>query len=184
MDNIKISNIKVIFGMMINPTSVLKSIILKTKWQFSLIVSGLAFALFFLQTGLDLFRTGQKTFSHILVLSGAGIIYGAVCIPLISSLMWIVLKIGKSDKTLFQTIAVFCMSYSGSLIYGIIGLGFSLGMGWKTAVAFGVTGVLWAIGPMIISVRELTGGKNSLSIPIATLFSLVVLFSWAFIGNL
>ena len=184
MDNIKISNIRMIFGMMINPASVLKSLISKTKWQFSLIVSGLAFSLFFLQTGIDLFRTGQKTFSNILILSGAGLIYGVLCIPLISSLMWLILKAGKSDKNLVQTIAVFCMSYSGSLIYGIIGLGFSLAMGWKTAVAFGVTGVLWAIGPMIISVRELTGGKNSLSIPIATLFSLVVLFSWAFIGNL
>lgn len=184
MDNVKISNVRMIFGMMINPASVLKSLISKSKWQFSLIISGLAFALFFLQTGLDLFRTGQKTFSHILILSGTGLIYGAIIIPLVASFMWLILKAGKSEKSLFQTISVFCMSYSGALIYGVIGLGFSLSMGWKTAVAFGVTGVLWAIGPMIVSVRELTGGKNSLSIPIATIFSLIVLVSWAFIGNM
>ena len=55
---------------------------------------------------------------------------------------------------------------------------------WKTSVAFGVTGVLWAIGPMMITIRELTGGKNSLSVPIAAIVSAVVLISWSAFGNL
>ena len=41
-----------------------------------------------------------------------------------------------------------------------------------------------AIGPMIITIREMTGGKNVLSIPIATIVSAAVLVSWSFFGNL
>lgn len=83
-----------------------------------------------------------------------------------------------------QAVSSFCLSYSGALIYGVLGIAFSLILGWKTSLAFGITGVLWAIGPIIITIRELTGGKNSLSVPIAALVSAVVLISWSAFGNL
>lgn len=184
MENANQSIFRTIFGMMINPSGTLKNAILSTKWYFSVAISGLAFGLFFLQTGLDLYKTGQKGFSFVLISGGTGVLYGMIAIPLIGLLLWAILKIYKSENDIKSTISSFCLSYSGALIYGILGLIFSLAFGWKTSIAFGVTGVLWAIGPMIVGIREMTKGKNGMSIPIATIISAVVLVSWSVFGNL
>lgn len=184
MQSEKQSMVKIIFGMMINPAGVIKKAILNTKWYLSIAISALAFGLFFMQTGLDLFKTGQKGIVYVILTILVGLLYGIIVIPFIASIMWCVLKLAKSDKTIIQTISLFCLSYSGALIYGIIGIAFSLILGWNTAVAFGVTGVLWAIGPMIITIREITGGKNGLSIFISTLSGAIVLISWTFLGNI
>jgi hypothetical protein len=169
--------------MMINPAGALKGA-LSSRWYLGLAVSALAFGLFFIQTGLDLYKTGQKEWSFVLLSAGTGVAYGLVVIPLIASVMWVMLKAAKTDKSLLQAISAFCLSYSGALIYGILGLVFSLALGWKTAVAFGVTGVLWAIGPMMFTIRELTGGKNALGVPLATLVGAMVLISWSVFGSL
>lgn len=183
MEHAKPSLFRTIFGMMINPAGALRGA-LSEKWYLSLVVSALAFGLFFVQTGLDLYKTGQKEWTFVLLSVVTGIAYGLVVIPLIAVIMWIILKVAKTDKSLLQAVSAFCLSYSGALIYGILGLVFSLAMGWKTSVAFGATGVLWAIGPMMFTIRELTGGKNTLSVPLATLVSAVVLISWSMFGNL
>jgi hypothetical protein len=183
MEHTKPPLIKTIFGMMINPAGALKGA-LSGRWYSGPAVSALAFGLFFIQTGLDLYKTGQKEWSYVLLSAGTGVAYGLVVIPLIASVMWVILKAAKTDKSFIQAISAFCLSYSGALIYGILGLVFSLAMGWKTSVAFGVTGVLWAIGPMIFTIRELTGGKNALSVPLATLVGGMVLISWSVFGNL
>ncbi|NLO09951.1 MAG: hypothetical protein GX129_08830 [Clostridiales bacterium] len=183
MEHTKPSLIRTIFGMMINPAGALRGA-LSGKWYLAVAVSALAFGLFFAQTGLDLYKTGQKDWTFILLSVVTGIAYGLVVIPLIAVIIWIILKAAKTDKSLLQAISAFCLSYSGALIYGILGLIFSLAMGWKTSIAFGATGVLWAIGPMMFTIRELTGGKNALSVPLATLVSATVLFSWSLFGNL
>lgn len=184
MEQTKPSMLKTIFGMMINPSGLLKSTMLSTKWYFSFIVSGLAFGLFFVQTGLDLYKTGQKGIDFVLLSAGVGVLYGLLLIPLLGFLVAVVLKISKSDKKIGQIISLFCLSYSGALIYGILGIVFSLVLGWRTSVAFGVSGVLWAIRPIIVTIREMTGGKNIMSIPIATIISGVILISWSLFGNL
>lgn len=184
MENSKQSALRTIFGMMINPSGVLKNAILSTKWYFSVAVSSLAFGLFFIQTGLDLYKTGQKGIDFVWLSVATGVLYGMIVIPVIGFFIWMILKLTKSDKMLKVTVSSFCLSYSGALIYGLIGITFSFVLGWKTSVAFGVTGVLWAIGPMIIVIREMTDGKNSLSIPIATAVSAIVLISWSFFGNM
>lgn len=184
MENTKQSFLRTIFGMMINPAGTLKSVILSTKWYFSVTVSALAFTLFFGQTGLDLYKTGQKGLGFVWLSGATGVLYGIIVIPLLGLLIWTVLKLSKANRKVSETISLFCLSYSGALIYGVLGLIFSLVFGWKTSVAFGVTGVLWAIGPMIVTIRELTGGKNALSVPIATVVGVLVLFSWSFFGNL
>ena len=170
---------RTVIGMMISPGSAVKGAMSGIPWFFSAIVSALAFGMFFLQTGLDLYKTGQKGFSYLLMSGGVGVLYGLIGIPLVGILIWVILKAMKTDKAMKSAISSFCLSYSGALVYGMLGLFFSLALGWKTSVAFGVTGVLWAIGPMIITIRELTGGKNVLSIPIATIVSAVVLVSWS-----
>lgn len=184
MENANQSLLRTIFGMMINPSGTIKNALLSTKWYFSVAISGLAFGLFFVQTGLDLYKTGQKGFEFVLISGGTGILYGIVAIPMIGALLWAILKMYKSDKDIKTTVSSFCLSYSGALVYGTLGLLFSLAFGWKTSIAFGVTGVLWAIGPMIIGIREMTKGRNGMSIPIATVISVVVLVSWSIFGNL
>lgn len=172
-----------IFGMMVNPAGALRGA-LSGKWYLSVAVSALAFGLFFAQTGLDLYKTGQKELSFVLMSAGAGMAYGLVVIPLIAVILWVILKAVKTEKNLLQAVSVFCLSYSGALVYGTLGLVFSLALGWKTSIAFGVTGVLWAIGPMMVAIRDLTRGKNALSFFLSTLVGSAVLLSWSFFGRL
>ena len=184
MENTKPSLFRTIFGMMINPAGTLKNSLLTTRWYFSVAVSAVAFSLFFGQTGFDLYKTGQKGLEFVLLTSAIGLAYGLLVIPLIGFFIWAVLKLSKGERKMKETVSAFCLSYSGALIYGLIGLVFSLALGWKTSVAFGVTGVLWAIGPMIITIRDLTGGRNALSVPIATTVGIAVLISWSVLGNI
>jgi hypothetical protein len=144
----------------------------------------LAFGLFFLQTGLDLYKTGQRDFLFALLFAGLGLLYGAVFIPLLGSLFWGVIKMAKTQMSLTQAVSVFCLCYSGALIYGLFGLIFSLALGWKTAVAFGVTGVLWATGPMIHTIRRMTEGKTALSIVLSTVAGIAILVSWSLFGRI
>lgn len=183
MEGNKPSMFRTVIGMMINPAGALKGA-LANKWQWSIMVSALAFGLFFVQTGLDLYKTGQKGLEFVLISAGTGLAYGLVMIPLIGAIMWVMLKVAKTEHSILQAISAFCLSYSGALVYGLLGIILSLVLGWKTSIAFGVTGVLWAIGPMMVTIRELTGGKNALSVPLATLVGAFVLLSWSFFGNL
>lgn len=183
MGNSKQSLLRTIFGMMVNPSGTLKNSVFSTKWYLSAVISALAFGLFFMQTGLDLYKTGQKGADFVLLSAGVGAVYGLIVIPAVALFVWIVLKLSKSDKNITWAVSSFCLSYSGALIYGISGLIFSLALGWKTSVAFGVTGVLWATGPMIIAIRDMTQGKNVLSVPISTFVSAFVLFSWSLYGS-
>lgn len=184
MEKAKQSLFKTIFGMMINPSGTIKNALLSTKWYLSVAVSALAFGLFFGQTGLDLYKTGQKGWDFVLISGTIGILYGLIIIPFLCFFIWTLLKVSKGKNSIKETVSAFCLSYSGALIYGLFGLVFSLVLGWKTSIAFGVTGVLWAIGPMIITIRNLTEGKNALGIPIATAVGVLVLISWSIFGNL
>lgn len=184
MENEKPPLFRTILSMMMTPAVALKSGISAIPWYFSLAVSATAFGLFFFQTGFDLYKTGQQTLSFALLSAGVGVIYGLTVIPLLGAFIWGVLKITKSDKKLSWAISSFCLSYSGALIYGMMGILFSLFLGWKTAVAFGVTGVIWATGPIIASIREMTGEKSVLSIVLATSVGVVVLFTWSFFGQI
>ena len=184
MESAKPSYARAVFAMMMNPKSALTSYLSGMPWLFAAIVSGLAFGLFFAQTALDLYNTGQKAFSYVLLATGAGLAYGIIVISLIGALAGLILKAAGNDKPLKWTVATFCLSYSGALIYGILGLIFSLAFGWRTAVAFGITGVLWATGPMMITIRELTGGKTGLAVIVSTLISCLVLASWSLLSQL
>ncbi len=173
-----------ILSMMINPKKAMKSKIDQIPWFLSILVSGLAFGLFFLQTGLDLFKTGLRSSNIIFISMGAGLAYGLIVIPLMGALLWLVLKMFDGEKSLSWTITSFSLSYSGAMIYGIFGLVFSLVFGWKTAIAFGVGGVLWATGPIITTIREITKGKNGLGIILATVIGALVLLSWTLLANI
>lgn len=176
----KIPVLHTVISMMLNPAVILKSTLSSIPWFFSLVISVSAFALFFLQTGLDLYRTGQKQFGFVLGSAGVGAVYGATVIPLLAVSSWAFLKITTKDvKPIGWAISFFCLSYSGAVIYGLLGLIFSLALGWKTAIAFGVTGVLWATGPLISAVMEMTGGNTALGVLCASAVGLAVLITWS-----
>jgi hypothetical protein len=176
--------INTVLSMMVSPARAIKTSVDKIPWYFSVAVSGLAFGLFFFQTGLDLYKTGQKGFGFALLSAGTGVAYGLLVIPLLGWLLWLVLKMTKSDKTMSWTISSFCLSYSGAMIYGILGIVFSLVFGWKTAVAFGITGVIWATGPIIATIREVTKGNSTLGIILATIIGAIVLFTWSLFAGI
>jgi len=175
---------KTIILMMINPAAVLKSAAAKIPWIFSICVSAVAFALFFLQTALDLYKTGQKGIAFVVLSAISGVAYGSILIPFLGAVIWLILKIFRTDKSPVWAISTFCLSYSGALVYGALGIIFSLVLGWRTAVAFGVTGVLWATGPIISCIREMTGGKTILAVFLSVLAGITVLFSWSIFGSI
>jgi|GEM_PF-348722 len=173
-----------LISMMLNPTTILKSTLSEIPWFFSLLVSTFAFALFFLQTGLDLYRTGQRQLIFVLKSMAIGAVYGTIAIPFLAVVVWGFFKITRNEKSLFWTISSFCLSYSGALIYGLFGLFFSLVFNWKTAIAFGVTGVLWATGPLITTIREMTRGNTSMGVLFASAIGIVVLVTWSIFANI
>ena len=179
-----LGTVKVIFGMMINPSSTIKEAVKNTNAYISVLVSALAFGLFFLQTGLDLYKVGQKDFSYVLFSGGVGFAYGLIGVPLIALVSFVLLKALKTEKDVKWAISSFCLSYSGTLVYGVIGLVFSVVFGWRTAVAFGVTGIIWAIGPLIVTAREIASQSLRVGLVLVTFFSTLVLLSWSLFINL
>ncbi len=173
-----------IFKMMMRPMEMVNGKIDSIPWMFSLLVSGTAFALFFLLTGLDLMKTGQKGILFVLASVIAGVVYGVLVIPLFGAFGWLVMKVFKTDKTLTWTIRSICMSYGSALIYGLVGLVFSIFFSWKVSIAFGLTGVLWAIGPMFYTFRKMSRENMAISLILSTVIGAAVIYSWSFFGSI
>lgn len=168
--------------MIMNPGAVLKQAMSRVPWPFSLSVSALAFALFFMSTGLDLLRTGHKGVPFVIVITVLGALYGSIGVSLIALIAW-VLSIAFGNKhPVTWVIAAFGLGYSSTFIYALLGVVFSLFFHWKTSVAFGVTGVLWAIGPMTATIKEMTKERLGISILLATICSALLLFGWSLFG--
>lgn len=170
--------------MMFNPGEILKHQMAHIPWPFSLAVSMTAFMLFFLQTGLDLLRTGRKELSFVLLLVLAGALMGSLGVGLLAGLAWSLSKMFRGGKSFSWAVSAFGLSYSSSLVYGLTGLITALAFNWNTAIAFGATGVLWATSPVISTVKEMVNGKTGISVFIATLTSSLLLCGWSLLGNL
>ncbi|MEJ5230253.1 MAG: YIP1 family protein [Pseudothermotoga sp.] len=173
-----------ILPMMFNPGAFIESRLRDMSVLFSLLVSALGFGLFFMQTGLDLFKTGQKSMNFVYTITAAGVVYGALFIPLLGVLLWIFLKIARSKASFKETISAMCLSYSSLLVYTLFGIIFSVFLNWRTSVVFGTSGVVWSMGTLMGTIRQLSNGKIALSVFLATIFGVVVLFSWYYLGNL
>ncbi len=174
---------KVALSMMINPGEVVKNQMSQVPWPFSLLVSGLSFTLFFLQTGLDMLRSGQISTSTVVLITMLGLVYGTVGIALIAAMAWALAQGSERSYTIDWAISAFALGYSATLVYALLGIIFSLALGWKTAVAFGVTGVLWALRPTLFTVRQMSGDRMAFSIALATLCGAILLFGWALLGR-
>ena len=174
---------KTALKMIVNPGEVVKKQMSKVPWPFSLAVSGLAFGLFFLQTGIDMLRTGQIENSTVLLISMLGVVYGTAGVALVAVLAWALSQGSDRSYDITWAVSAFALGYSATLVYALIGLIFSLVFGWKTAVAFGVTGVLWALRPTIMTIRQMSGERRGFSIAVSTLCGAILLFGWALLGR-
>jgi hypothetical protein len=139
--------------------------------------------LFFMQTGLDLLRIGQKGIGFVVLLSVEGVLFGSLGIALLAVLAWSITRLFKGARPIGWAISAFGLGYCSTLIFTILGMFFSLVLHWNTSVAFGVSGVLWATGPMIASIRQMSRENTVLSIIVATICSGLLLFGWALLGN-
>jgi hypothetical protein len=175
---------KAALTMIINPGLVLKKSLNNISCLFCIGISSLAFALFFLQTGLDLFRTGQADILFITTMTVTGAVYGFAGVASTALLTWVLTKPFGNPLSVKSTVSAFGLSYCSTLIYVVIGLFFSVFLNWKTSVAFGITGVIWAIGPIISTVKSMTRDSLAASIIIATICSGLMLFGWSLLGNL
>ncbi|MCX7841747.1 MAG: hypothetical protein N2489_01565 [Clostridia bacterium] len=180
----QVSKFRTVFNMMLSPGTAIKKAVSGVPFYFSMLVSGTAFGLFFLQTGLDMYRTGRQPLLFVITAAIAGALFGITAVPAISAILWAVSKPFGCSKSLTWAIKAFCLSYSGALVYCVIGIIISVFFGWRTAVAFGVTGVMWAVGPMIATIKEMIGGKVLLCVMLAALAGSSVLLCWSFLGKI
>lgn len=174
---------KTALNMILNPGAVVKNQMSRIPWPYSLSISGLSFTLFFLQTGLDMFRAGQIGMATVVLITLLGLFYGTVGLALIALLAWSLSQAGSRDYTVDWAISSFALGYSATLVYALTGLIFSLAMGWNTAVAFGVTGVLWALRPNLFTIRQMSGDRVTFSIVLTTLCGAIILMGWALLGR-
>ena len=175
---------RTVLSVMIDPGSLLKSRLPETGFGSALGVSGLAFLLFFLQTGIDRAREGQIGGKTIVVLSFVGLVFGTAGVAIIALVGWTGARLMGGNGSLGEAIRAFGLAYSPTLIYAAVGLVFNLLLGWNTAVAFGVTGVLWALGPMIAALKGMVGGRSGVAAALATVCGLLVLFGWVRLGEM
>jgi len=174
---------KTALSMITNPGEVVKSQMANVPWPYSLLVSGLSFTLFFLQTGLDMLHTGKIGIPIVILITLLGLLYGTAGVALIAVLAWALSQASERSYTIDWAISSFALGYSATFVYAFIGLIFSLTLGWKTAVAFGVTGVLWALRPAMFTIRQMTGDRVAFSIALTTLCGAILLLGWALLGR-
>jgi hypothetical protein len=186
-----IDRLRALFLMFVNPGAALKGALAEVSPMFALGVSGTAFGLLFLQTGLDLLRVGQPTLP-LLALTGPlgvvglcllGVLYGTLGVSILGAIAFSITRPFGATLALGPTVRAIALGYSPALFYALLGVVANVLLGWNTAVAFGVTGLLWALGPMIATLRAMLGGQTRLSVILATVLGGIMLLGWAFLGT-
>jgi hypothetical protein len=170
---------KRIFGFALDPGGAVRTQLETVPLVQAFAIPATAFGLFFLQTGLDRARVGKLDGAGVAMLTLAGLAFGTLGIALVAALGWGAIRVAGGNTSLGAAQRAFALAYSPTLISTLIGIGCSLALGWHTAIAFGVTGVLWALGPMSGAVRQMLDGRLWPAIAISTLCGLAVLFGWA-----
>lgn len=150
----------------------------------ALAIPATAFTLFFLQSGLDRVRAGTLDGSGAFLLAGAGLSFGTIGIALVALSAWSAVRLLGGGIALGEAIKTFALCYTPTLIYTLLGMACNLALGWNTALAFGVTGVLWALGPMTGAAREMLGGRLWPALAVSTLCGLIILYGWSRLGAL
>lgn len=175
--------VSLLVGMMFNPGAVLQQRLSGVGWPIAMLVSGAAFTLLFLQTGLDLVKTGRAGALAAVVLAFAGLLYGTIGIVVVGFVAWAASRLFGAAHPPGWAIRAYALAYSPALVYGLCGLAANLALGWRTSVAFGVTGLLWALGPIMAVNDELTGGRKAVSVLLSIVCGGVALFGWSLLGR-
>ncbi|WKY47563.1 hypothetical protein Q5O24_14620 [Eubacteriaceae bacterium ES3] len=183
MERQESSQIVMLIKMIANPGEVIKKRMVTLPWPYGFLISGLAFTLFFLQSGIDLFRTGVIGMERLIIMAMLGLIMGTAGVALLAALVHVLAQAQKRNLDLQWTLSNFSLGYSVTLIYSLCGIFFSLLLGWNTSVAFGITGVLWSLRPMLFTIKELSGDATALSVILTTICGAVMLFAWGLLGQ-
>lgn len=179
----KTSFFGMVFGMMAAPGQVLQKSLSEVSWGLAYGVSGLAFLLFFLQTGLDLMRAGRMDSEEVVLLSVLGLFFGTIGVIFVGFVAWAGIQGLGHKQVLPDVLRAFALAYSPTLIYAVCGLIVNLVLEWNTAVAFGVTGLLWALNPISATIRHFCEDKTLPAVVLTTLCGLLMLIGWAFLGG-
>lgn len=169
------------FRALLNPLQLVDS---QISSKTILVIPLLAFALFFLQIGLDQVRVGQADWERPFMLLISGGLFGLLLVPLAGGIGWLGTRPFGGKQSLAWTIRAFSLAYLPALVYSGMGLLANLLFGWHTAVSFGVTGVLWSMGPMLTTLRRMTDNRLGVSITLTTVCGLLLLVGWAVMGGL
>ncbi|MBL8242915.1 MAG: hypothetical protein JNL89_01930 [Rhodanobacteraceae bacterium] len=176
---------RVVFATMAAPGEILRRHAGALPAPWALGVSGTAFALFFAQTGIDLHR-GQPWDAAALaalgVLASGGALLGVIGVALLAVAAWLLTRPFGSEAGLAWTLRAFALAFSPTLVYGVCGLAAQLLLGWPAALAFGVTGYLWALGPLHAAISELSGGRAVVDAILTTALGGLLLLAWAALG--
>lgn len=172
-----------VLRMMADPTAVLRSRLQEIALPWVFAVSGSAFALFFLQTGLDLARADRASGGKVLLLTAEGALCGTIGVVAIAWVAWTLCRMFGGTRPLPWVVRAFALGYSPALVYATFGIVANLALGWNTAVAFGVTGVLWALGPMTAAIKLMMGPRLVVAAAIVTLCGGALLFTWGLLGT-
>lgn len=161
-----------------NPATLSDKDLNEVSILYAFVISGLTYGLFFLQTGLDQKRIGNKTLIEVIVLALKGLAIGTLGLTVLSVIVFIIMKIFKGECLLVNLIKVFCLSYTTALLSLVFGFIFNVIFHTNTAIAFGVTGVLWSLNPLFRVLRKNTKGNLSLSLTLCTTIGLLILITW------
>jgi hypothetical protein len=176
----KYSVIKTSLLMIANPASAVNRHLEQVNWKATLVVPGSAFGLLFFQTALDL-RQGSFGFLTI-ILTLVGILYGCVGVAGFAYISSAVARSKNSELgTTESVIVAFCLGYTATFIYQLVGLFFALVMNWNTSVAFGVSGMLIALRPMMTIIRKISDNAV-VGVVLSTLGGIVLLLGWSLLG--
>jgi hypothetical protein len=175
--------VALLVGMMFNPGAVLQQRLSGVRWRTAMLVSGAAFTLLFLQTGLDLLKAHRAGAGVAIVLTLAGLLFGTIGIAIVGFVAWALSRAFGSGHSPGWAIRAYALAYSPALVYGLCGLVANLALGWRTSVAFGVTGLLWALGPIMAVNDELAGGRKGVSVLLSIVCGGLALLGWGLLGR-
>ncbi|AEE95509.1 hypothetical protein [Mahella australiensis] len=161
-----------------NPSALISEHFENVPWPFAFSVSGFCFLLLFLQTGIDRLRAGTAMYFEVFQLVVVGTLFGTLGIFIIALIASVISKLFGSKWGIGQSMRAVALSYGSALAYMIIGIIINLIFKWNTAVAFGVTGMLWTMGPLYGVFRNMVGEKTIPSIIITAVCGSLVLFGW------
>jgi hypothetical protein len=147
----------------------------------AVLLSTLAFTTISLLAALDLARSRGDGIEELTGLVLRGALLGSVGVALLALVAWLLTRPfgSASPATALRAIGG---AYASALVYGLVGLGLNLGLGWNTAVSCGVTGLLWALGPLFLALRELAGGRAGVAALLSTLCGSGMLLGWVWWG--